>query len=337
MNFTFPAPPLGPVFTEGQKIFYSFSSVPCLIFAYVIWRVAKKRLRRDEHYVKRIQALYNLMTACLFGVFVCISIPHATTRAELGGNPAYSVYAVAAFGILTGFIGMLILQDCGRVLHTNPYYTSPAVVHEPQEALLNEETMETNDHVNVSNLNDFSSQYLAGIDKYKDQTKRFVLFFILFVVIVYMTVVDGFFLIYWSDKTVDPTGHWVMLAMGWIVRIAYSTIVYGALVHGMIHAIPMDRWYRHLYSYGAFVFYYFLALVGGTIPMLLNMGVVEATYIIQRIPFTLFYGISSGVTLWFLTYYAWIQDETLTRGDVRKRTALIVCVALVLGITGLFI
>ncbi len=88
-------------------------------------------------------ALYSVLVACFIGIFVCVSIPHATLRAELGSNPAYTVYAVAAFGLLIGFNTMLTVQFWSRVWYKNDSYVTPwNAVAENLEPLLNPEKIE---------------------------------------------------------------------------------------------------------------------------------------------------------------------------------------------------
>ena len=124
--------------------------------------------------------------------------------------------------------------------------------------------------------------------------------------------------------------------MAWIVRFAYSAIICGILIHSMFHAIAGPLWKR-LLGYPAMCAAYFVVLVLSSLPILLNMTVDEATRVIQQIPFTLFYGVASGVLLWFLCYFVWIQDPLPTRGSVSRHLALIWLVTLTIGVTGLFI
>lgn len=333
------APTTAALFTPAQKVMYVASSLFCVAFAWFFWRVAKRPLEVDEKYLNRLQIMYNTLTACIFAVFVCVAMPHATMRAELGMNPGYTVYAVAAFGMVFGFLTMFTIYSCSNVLHSNPNWITPSNVFENQEPLLNRRTLETNDYATINDVNSFSETYISAMDKYKDQNKRFFTFFVLYVVIMYMTVIDGFFVVYWADKTVHPTdtGRWAMIMASWIVRLAYSAVVYCGLIHAMIHTIPATRWYKYLYSYKAFIFYHFVALVCSAIPMLMDMTTADATYIIQRIPFTLAYGMCSGVLLWFLSYYIWIHDPQMTKRGVRTRLVLITGISLLLATAGLFV
>ena len=336
MNATTVPASLSEVYYFGlyEKLIYIGSTFWCVTIAYLIWKVAKKPLQHDERYQYRMQFLYNLLTACVFAVFVCISIPHGMTRIDT----SYLSSAIAAFGIVFGYLCMLAINDCTRVHHSNEHYTAPVHMRENQEPLVDNKTMETNNYLEIDDLSRFPTLYTAGVDKYKDQQKRFMYFFILFVTIAYMTVMDGFFIIYWMDKSVDPTDRkWLMLVASIIIRTSYSVIIYGGMIHGMVHTTECDRYYKYLYSYPAFVIYYTVVLICSIIPLLLNMTPLESGFIIQQVPFTMCYGISSGVLLWFVTYYVWMQDETLVKKDITKRITLIVLVSLLIAICGLFV
>jgi hypothetical protein len=284
-------------------------------------------------------ALYSVLLACFIGIFVCVSIPHATLRAELGSNPAYTVYAVAAFGLLLGFNTMLTVQFWSRVWYKNDSYVLPwNVVAENLEPLLNPEKIEVNSHLVVkgANLDTMFEQHTGAMHKHNDLFRRRVVSCVLFVVICYLTIMDGFFIVYWTNKSLAQGNAWVIIAMAWIVRFAYSAIICGILIHSMFHAIAGPLWKR-LLGYPAMCAAYFVVLVLSSLPILLNMTVDEATRVIQQIPFTLFYGVASGVLLWFLCYFVWIQDPLPTRGSVSRHLALIWLVTLTIGVTGLFI
>jgi hypothetical protein len=308
--------------------------------AYAIWRVAKRPLRPNELYTKRLMSLYSVLVACFIGVFVCVSIPHATLRAELGSNPAYTVYAVAAFGLLMGFNTMITLQHWSRVWYKNGSYVLPhTVVANHQEPLLNPETVEVNSHVEIKgkSLENMFGNYTSAMDTQNDLFRRRIVSCILYVVICYLTVMDGFFIVYWANKSLAQGNGWLMIAMAWIVRFAYSAIICGILIHSMFHALSGSLWKRVLLGYPAMCALYFVVLVLSALPILLNVSIDEATRIIQQIPFTLFYGIASGVLLWFLGYFVWIQDPAPTRGSTSRHLLLIWIITLSIGITGLFI
>lgn len=328
-NIWIPPSSAAPLFDAGQKAFYVTSSLAYVLCAFYVWRVASRRLEKDERLVRRLQNMYNALCACVFAVFVCVAVPRSTM-----GMYTW-VYAVATIGIVTGFLFMLTCFSCGRVWHSNANWTAPANhVYETQEALIDQNRMQSNDYVGITDLNTFSDHYVASQDKQKDQNQRFFTFFMLYVVIMFMTGTDGLFLVYWADKTLV----WPMLVASFIVRFAYSVIVYSALVHAtIIHMDYRERWYRRFYSYGAFVAYHFAALVCAAVPMWIDMTTEDAAYVLRQIPFTLAYGVCSGVLLWFMTYYIWIHDVEMSKRDVRVRLVVITGVSIVVSVAGLFV
>jgi hypothetical protein len=334
-------PPVGgvvPIFDDGQKAFYALFCLVYALVSYGMYRWAKRPFDRQKpfSYQKGIQWIYNVMIGCIFGVFICVTIPHAMTRAELGSNPAYTVYAVAAFGVTLGFLVMFVLQECKRVYHSNPNYAQPPHVTENLQPLLDSEKVTANDHLVVEGrFENFYGDYTDGMDREKDKIRRRIFSIPLYCVLLYVTVMDGFFLVFWSNKTL--AGPWPMLAMSWVIRLAYSVIVSGLLIHGTFHTFNHKQWHEYLYDYRAFSVVYFVTLVLSAMPMYLNMTVNEAAFIIQRIPFTLFYGITSGVFLWYLAYVLWIQDPEPSRGDAKRKIASVIFISLLIAIAGLFI
>lgn len=332
------------VFSSGQKAFHVLSCVPFAVFALLVWKIAKKPLEKDDDgkeklYTKRLMPLYSLLVASLIGIFICVAIPHSTLRAELGSNPAYTVYAVAAFGILLGFNVMVTIQMWSRIWYKNESYVLPShVVAEHLEPLLDPKTIEVNSHSEIQgkDLPHLFDAHTAAMDKTNDLFRRRVMSMVMFVVICYLTIMDGFFIVYWTDKSLAMGNAWLMISMAWIVRFAYSVIICGILIHGLFHAMK-GRVTRWVIGYPMFCALYFIVLVLSSLPLLLNMSIEDATHVIQQIPFTLFYGIAAGIILWFLTYFVWIQDPSPTRASTSRHLALIWIVTLVIGVTGLFI
>jgi hypothetical protein len=326
------------IFDDGQKAFYALFCLVYALISFGVYQWAKRPFEKEKpfSYQKNVQWIYNAMIGCIFGIFICVTIPHAMTRAELGSNPAYTVYAVAAFGVTLGFLIMFCLQECKRVYHSNPNYVQPPHVTENMQPLLDSDKITTNDQlIGNGRFDNFFVDYTDAMDRKKDQIRRRVFSIPLFLVLLYVTVMDGFFLVFWSNKTL--AGIWPMLTMSWVIRLAYSIIVSGLLIHGMFHTFNHEKWYEYLFDYRAFSIIYFITLVLSAMPMYLNMTVNEAAYVIQRIPFTLFYGIASGVFLWYLAYVLWIQDPQPTRSDAKRKIASVIFISLIIAIAGLFI
>jgi hypothetical protein len=331
------------IFDIGQKIFFIFfASSFFTVFAFLILKIAKKKLTENESYLKRMYFLYILTSSCMIGLFVCVTLPHSMLRAALGTNQAYTVHAVSAFGILIGFNIMLSIQRCFRITNGNSNYHQPTNVSEREDPLLNKENMEMNDHIvlygnDASLSKDTYPSYINAMDKSNDVSIRRIYGFILYIIIVYLTVMDGFFIVYWSDKSLDSQSHWIMIVMSAVVRVCYSIVICGGLIHGHFHTIKLDRWFKYFYAYKSLCLFYLVVLILSSLPLLLNLSVDDASYILQQIPFTIFYGIISGIFLWLLTYFIWIQDPSPTKKSVRNYLISIWLITIILGVTGLFI
>ncbi len=337
MNFT-GVPVVSGVFDESQKTVYVFSSVFVLGFGWLFYRILKQPLLYEEEtYDKRSRFVSYLLTACLFGLFVCIALPHAMLRAELGSNPAYTVYAVAAFGILVGFNIMLSIQRCRRVRHDNENYRQPPTVTENIEPLLDKQNIVLSEHVVVTKTEDVYLSHILAMDKVNDIYGRRIVAVILFFVLSYMTIMDGFFIVFWSNKTIVDNS-WVIITMGCSIRAVYGLCICGVLVHGMFHAIDVSsNRLRLLYHYGAFIILFAVVQVLSALPLLTDMTVFEVTRLIQQIPFTFFYGISCGVMLWNITYFVWVQDEKPTRASTAWYLVCVWIITIALAFIGLFI
>jgi hypothetical protein len=160
---------------EGPVVVGEKGNLLCLFSPRFARREQTRELTRHEQYTKRMMVMYSLLIACFIGIFICVAIPHATLRAELGSNPAYTVYAVAAFGILLGFNTMVSIQMWSRVRYPNENYVLPShMVAEHQEPLLNPQTIEVNSHVEIKgkDLHTMFTAYTTGMDKINDLSRR---------------------------------------------------------------------------------------------------------------------------------------------------------------------
>jgi hypothetical protein len=339
-NTTFP--PLLPVeaavFDVGQKIVFVTSSAACVLFGYLVYRVAKRAIDKDEDYFGRMEWLYAMCTGSLIGALLTDAIPHAGLHSELGVSTGYTSYAVTCFGITIGLLIMLLLQNVSRVWHSNNHYQTPAIVAENQQNLLDTKTLTGNTHLVVdSDLTGdaFGSQYITFMDKSKDWNKRIMFSAILYSCMTFIVIMDGLFIVYWSSRS--PAGPWVMIILSWITRLLYSSIVYCALIHGMAHTIETNKWWKYFFKYGSLSFLWFCTLVCSCSFMLSDMSVDTATYVIERVPFSFFYGIVAGILLWQTSYFYWMQPETTTSTSVRSKYLIVLAISLSMCIIGLFL
>lgn len=337
MNSTTTAPVVLSIFSSGQKILYVISSAVVLLVATLVYRVLKRPIRDEEEtYDQRTQFISYIMIACLLGIQICVALPHALLHAELGTNFSYTAYALAAFGILIGFNVLLTVQRCVRVHHPNKNYRQSGKVSENIEPLINRDTIEIQEAVKVKDMGKLFSSHVSVMDKVNDLYNRRLIAAILYILLSFMTALDGFFVVYWSDKTLGGN-LWVLVVMACIVRFAYGTCVSCVLAHSMLHALVKSRWYHYLIDFRVAAFLYFVIQVLSALPLLLDVTVDVATGILQHPAFTFFYGVNCGMMLWVLGYFVWIQDAQPTRVSTTRYLLLVWFITIALGITGLFV
>lgn len=315
------------VFTAGQKALYVLSAPVCVTLGFFIWRLAKRKLDDNESLLERFNWLYGITAGSLVVKLLTNVLPHA--------SQVFSYYALAVSGAVITFLSMVFVQQCTRVWHSNESYVSPGVVTEQQEPLLNGAGgMVENSHIRVSNLSDFRDHLIKAQDIVKDKTKRRVIVAVLYWTIVYLTVLDGFFSVYWSDKS--PAGPWGVSALSWVNRLLDSCVIYCGLVHALIPNISKTRWYKWLFSYSFLSFVWLLALVLSTLPALVNMSVDQAASIVTHPAWAFCYGLGGGILLWMTTYFTWLTGPSPTRGSVKRRLAITTSVLVIGTLAGMF-
>lgn len=275
------------VFDAGQKALYVVSAPIYVAFGLFVWRLAKRKLDDGEALLERFNWLYALAAASLVVKLLTNILPH-------GVSSSFALYAWTVAGMTISFLCIYIVQQRTRVWHSNESYVSPGNVTEHQEPLLNASSMTENTHVRVADLSNFRASLLKTQDIVKDKTKRRLLMAILYWTILYLTVLDGFYAVYWSDKS--PLGVWGIAGLSWVSRFLDSCIVYCALVHASIPHMNKSRWYKWLFSYSVLSGLWFVTLVMSTLPALVDMSVAQATYIVSHPAWACFYGL--GKTWW---------------------------------------
>jgi hypothetical protein len=326
---------MSTVFSGGQKALYVLSAPVCILFGLIIWKLAKRPLDENESLMERFNWLYSIAAGALVVKLLTNVLPHSMLQSELGGTTIFAYYALAVAGMGISFLCMVYVQQCARVWHSNETYITPSTVIEHQEPLLNGSDVTENSHIRVTDLRAFREQVIQGQDIIKDKTKRRVIVAVLYWTIVYLTVLDGFFAVYWSDKS--PAGAWGIAGLSWISRLFDSCIIYCGLVHALIHTLSKRRWYKWLFAYSTLSAIWFVTLILSTLPALTNMTVEQATFIVQYNVWSFFYGLGGGVLLWMTTYFTWISGPAPTRASVRRKLIIGTSVIVVGILVGIFI
>lgn len=312
-------------FTAGQKALYVLSAPLYVAYGLWIWRLVKKPMEDGENLLERFNWFYSVAAGALVVKLLTNVLPHGS----------FTYYALAVTGMTLSFACMYFVQQCMRVWHSNETYIMPGTVAESQEPLLNSGSMTENNHLRTTDLHAFRDQYLKGQDIVKDKTRRRVVMAVLYWTILYLTVLDGFYAVYWSDKS--PLGAWGIAGLSWVVRALDSTLVYCALVHALIPTMKKTRWFKWLFAYSTLSALWFVTLVLSTLPALTDMSVDQATFIVTHPAWALSYGLGGGVLLWMTTYFTWLNSPAPTRASVKRRLILFTSVLVVGGVVGIFV
>lgn len=319
---------MSSLFLPGQKALYVLSAPLCVVYGLFIWRLSKVKLDDNEYLIERFNWLYAITAGALVVKLLTNVLPHA--------SPVFSYFALASSGAALSFLCMYIIQQWTRVWHSNESYISPGTVAEHQEPLLDGSgAMGENPYLHVDSLAKLKDKFIKTQDIIKDKTKRRVIVGVLYWTIVYLTVLDGFFAVYWSDKS--PAGIWGIASLSWISRLLDSSIIYCGLVHALVPNMSKTKWYKWFFSYSFLSFVWFTTLVLSTLPALTDMTVEQATYIVTHPAWAFCYGLGAGILLWVTTYFTWLSGPAPTRSSVKRRLVIFVIVIVIGTVVNLFI
>jgi len=330
------------IFQDGQKILYVLSSLLFIFIWQRIWKVSKRPfVYNNSSFFDRISICYYFTAAAMTGLVVCVTFPHAMLRALVGFAPVNLVAApIASFGILVGIGINYSTYYYKRVNHPNDDYVEPDRVCEKEEPLLNSKNIEDNEYLIVTGKHisdELYPHHITAMDKVTDKLRRRFFSMLCYIAVMYITIMDGFFVVYWSDKTMDPTGLWLLVIAACVIKLTYAGIVCTILIHGQYHTIQMDKWYKYPIGFHALCGYYFLALVLCSMPMLLDKTVFQVARTVNNEFFIFFYGIMTGILVWNSAYYMWVQHPEPTKKSVIRQILLFWSVVILLGFAALFI
>lgn len=289
------------VYTVGQKVALPFVFLPCLLLSFVMYRYAKKRLLDAETFAKRMQYFYGAIGGGLIGQFLF----HVSPKGVAAADSLDSVF------VFIGYFIMVCIQKFTRVNNENEHYTSPSLPSFEIKQTLDGNDMQLDEYYQASNLDEavenghtsFGLDMLTIMDENKELYKRRLLSVLFYVPMVYISFIEGFFLMYRSKASVDAT-----IAIFYANKLIQTFIVCTVLLHGMFH-VKRNGW-KH---------WYFTLSVGYcTVCMLSSIPVltgVNMTIFLEHVIVSKIYLLISGTILYIAVYFAWLDRRQTNKKE----------------------
>ena len=299
-------------YTLGEKVSLPFVFLPCLLLVFIMYKYAKRRLVNADTFAKRMQYLYAAAAGAIMGQFLFHTLPNGTAASDEYDH----VF------IFIGWFAILCVQKYTRVNNENEYYTSPGLPSHEITQRLNTDNMELDTYYEASgsDQSNFSRDMFILMDETKEMNKRRLLCILFYVSMVYISVIEGFFLMYHMKSTT--------IAMFYVNKVIQTFVVCVVLLHGMFHAKRGKHWYAI-----ASILYCIVCLLS-SIPALIGQSTVP---FLENVFVSKVYLTIIGIMLYIAQYFAWLD-----RRQTNKKETIVVLITIALFgassyATGIFI
>jgi zinc transporter ZupT len=319
---------IATTFDIAQKVSLPFVIIPCGLILLLAYKHGRARLRGKETIDSRIINVYSAVAGGMLGIFFFHTLPNSTIQV-LTSN-----YSIMSVFIFLGFFTMLCIQKCARVTNENEYYTSPTPAAQEIRHVIDAETVTQNDYYEASELDTpaFSVDMWELTDETKEIKRRKTVGFVFFLVLVFESILEGFFLVYNADIVLG--GIPVLILMFYINRLIQTFILAIVMIHGMYH-VNGEKIRSNMFFMMSLVW---LTTCGiSTVPVLIDMEKYTALLVLSN-PWTSFiYATAGGILFWIALYFVWIDRKYTNKRDTIIRLILFAAVAMLTFMTGFFI
>jgi len=294
-----------------------------LIVSYLLYKLGKKPLKsKNATFTDRMEVLYTFTAAALLGKFLFFSLPDAT-----GPDAPQSQIYVSGFAYL-GFFIMICIQKYDRVSFQNPNYIAPESNSVDIKALLDTETMTIQEYVKMDNTTESVDRVWTIQDEFAELKKRRLLCFISVFVMMFVCVLEGFFLIFKEPFAIG--GSWVIFFFFIMDKLMETLIVNIVMLHAFVHA----------QEYNTFLIVsilWTLVAVGSLLPLIIQMTWQESYIVVTHLATRIFYALIGGFQLYIALYYVLIDRKKTDKRETILRLILFGLVGLMSFVCGVFV
>jgi len=310
-------------YSINEKVALPFVFLPCLLLVFIMYKYAKRRLVDSDTFAKRMQYLYGAAAGGIMGQFLFHTL-RKSTSASVEDDHVF---------IFIGWFLMLFIQKYTRVNNENEFYTSPSLPSQEIVHHLDNQDVQLNSYYEASNLEEpivnnqttFSREMFAIMDETKEKYKRRILFVMFYIPMVFISIIEGFFLMYRVKTTVAAT-----IGIFYVNKLIQTFVVCVVLLHSMFHAERKKR--RHMYAIAG-IFYCLVCLLS-SIPALVGQ---DTTIFVENVVVTKLYLFIVGMIMYIAQYFAWLDRKQTNK----KETIVVLVMVLVFGAssyaTGIFL
>lgn len=319
-------------FTNDQKGVLPLAAIPCLVLGILWYKFYTREFpSREESPQDRGEYFYTALSAACLGEVLFHALPNATLYSGVG-------YGLLIVGFFVGYFVMVCYQKMARVTSSdNSFYISPPDMVVTETTVKGRKTNARHTHAEVEDFSTPQTSILDGHDQWVDLKKRRVITYITVVVLIFLVMLEGLFMIFNAPVTLG--GAPVLVAMFFVNKLLQSVIFFGSLTNGDFSSSenPKRCWCCIPTQYHVFTLLWFVVIVCSTVFVLADVPLEQIDTAIRHPALCIFYTLAAGILFWVATYFIFMDRRKTDKRETVVRLLIFGVVSLISWTTGIFI
>lgn len=296
------------------------------IMSLTIYAWSRRRVYGEDKQEQRAYIFYRALSGTLLGLFLCHIFFKSTTYSTLGPE-------VMALFVVIGVCLVDVYDNWTRVCNDNKHHVSTNQSIVDSEMTLDRKTMEEQDYVRLRGdemVDERLGQIMFdGAEEWKDNRKRWHVFCITMVCMIFVVALQGLFLVY------NERGNKIMLVVAYFVtQMLQNVVIFGGMVYAKLHVIRGRR--RH-YWWWSLTAFWSIVVTCSVIPVLTDMDFDQVAAAVTNYWLAMFYSLFAGLLLGISFHFRSMKLKHTNRKSTLISLIVYMGFATLSWVTGLFV
>lgn len=321
-------------YSPGAKAGLALVFLPCSILGLLLYRYSRRKLMGKETMDSRMINFYSAIAGGILGQFFFHTLPNSTGA----GGDTNIIYSSISVFIFIGFFIMMTIQKCSRVNNEMDYYTAPQGTGMDIKHIIDPETVSENNYYKATDITgeQFGDDMWTLLDEHKELRRRRMISALFYTIMLFETILEGFFLVYNKSSSSTNGGIPVLIVMFYINKIVQTFVVGTVLIHGMFHVGNTKRTFFKG-TYLSLLLLWCIACSLSGIPAFIDMEQSVAQSVMRNVWMSAIYSLAGGILFWIALYFVWLDRKHTNKRETAIRLFLFAILAVVAYVTGVFL
>lgn len=296
-----------PIYSQVQKGFLPLSGLVLspLICAIIYIYARRKPKNSQETVTSKLWALHSIIAGTFMGQFICHTFFKATIYSKLG-------FSIMSIFVLIGYFIMHIFDLGFRLFSESEFYVASGDSYvDYRDIEMDKKTMEKDDFASTENASseEFAKNAFDLEDEQTDEAKRRSIFYIVYVVMIYIVILEGLFLVYDHPKV--EAEYAVTITFFYINKVLQSIAIFGSMMHAKLHILRPFK--KRIIRISILCLIWSAAIASSVIPVMADIPSQNIAAGVENGAVAAFYCIGGGIILWTALYFTTIKPRTIDR------------------------